>query len=514
MNNTITDGIYRFGKGIYDHELSAVSVLILTFLANLLIVNAFRQRKTKRYANGPWGLPIIGHLPFFGQSPPETFAKWRAQYGDVFRIRLGSWNAVIVNGYNAVKEASEKDDDFSGRPAFVTQDVLKSVNGDVSLAFGPFNDTYLYHRKLTAIALRMFTNRGDNLTEELIIEESNRLVDTLLQKAGESTERNVKPDIQFAVGSIIYQILYGRGKQLDIENDLKRMVEGTNEFTKFTGNGNPFDVMPWLQYVMPGRVKEFKSILSEGVGMRLQQVQEHLETYSESNIRDVADALIAADIGENDATGPRITRSRILTTLADLQGAGFDTTNKSLQWLTLYMASYPEVQERVHDEIDDVIGSEKHIRYSDHNKLVYTEATYYEVMRKAAIAPFGLPKCATTDTTLDGFNVDKNTVVFFNLHSISHDKVFWGDPEEFRPERLITKDNTLDTAKCGHILPFGLGRRKCVGEFLAKKEIFILFATLMQRCKIVNPEGETYDLQAVPGLVYSPKDFKVLVQER
>jgi hypothetical protein len=77
------------------------------------------QNRNKTYPDGPFGFPIIGHLPLFGNYPPKTFMKWWNSYGDVFSIRLGSWNAIVVNGYNAVKAAAEHPDDvFSGRPNF------------------------------------------------------------------------------------------------------------------------------------------------------------------------------------------------------------------------------------------------------------------------------------------------------------------------------------------------------------------------------------------------------------
>ncbi|XP_053380246.1 cytochrome P450 1A2-like [Mercenaria mercenaria] len=178
------------------------------------------------------------------------------------------------------------------------------------------------------------------------------------------------------------------------------------------------------------------------------------------------------------------------------------------------MSMYPQVQERVQHEIADVIGSGRRIEFKDKSRLTYTEATVLEVMRMTTIAPFALPKLTVKDTTLKGYDIDKETVVFFNLHSISYDKEFWGDPQTFRPERLIDANNKLNLEKCNRILPFGLGRRRCVGEFLARMEQFLLFANVIRRCRFSKPAGESYDMEPDPGLVYSPKAFCVVVEER
>lgn len=207
-------------------------------------------------------------------------------------------------------------------------------------------------------------------------------------------------------------------------------------------------------------------------------------------------------------------RSRLIHSTADLQGAGFDTSNQSLQWIILFMAMYPEVQKRIQSEIGDVIGSGRRITLKDRSQLVYTEATILEVMRMTSIVPFALPKFTIKDTILDGYDIDKGTVVFFNLHSVSYDSDFWGDPEIFRPERFIDIHRKLDKEKCNHVLSFGLGRRRCVGEFLARMELFLFFTNVIRKCQFEKPVGVIYNLEPDPGLVYSPKPFCVKIEER
>ncbi|XP_045211464.2 cytochrome P450 1A1-like [Mercenaria mercenaria] len=493
-------------------EISTVSVLLIAFIINLLLFKMFGVGKRKRYPNGPVGLPVLGHLTFLGKSPTITFSRWRQKYGDVFRIRMGSWNTVVVNSFEAIKEAAEKPDDaFSGRPDFVTQKLLQEITGEISLAFGPFDDIYLQHRKLVATALRHFTCRKSRFTEDLISEEADKLVDNLLKKSGKEPV-DIRQNMQYATGSVIYQILYGL--DIDLKEQVNRMVESANIFTKFTKSGNAADVLPWLRYLMPWKITGFRNMAIYVTATQKGQIENHIRSFSPGNVRDITDAFLAADMQGKNRNECGLTRSRLLNSTVDLQGAGFDTSNKSLQWLILYMSMYPEVQERVQHEIGDVIGSGCRIELRDKSRLTYTEATILEVMRMTTIIPFAVPKLTIKDTTLGGYDIDKGTVVFFNLHSVSYDKEFWGDPQTFRPERLIDENNRLNVEKCNHILPFGLGRRRCVGEFLARMELFLLFTNVIRRCRFSKPAGESYDMEPDPGLVYSPKAFRVLVEDR
>lgn len=112
-----------------------VAVFVLAFIWN-------RRYSWDRLPNGPLGFPIVGHLPFLARSAPlEVFASWHNTYGDVYSIRLGSWNTVVLNGFHTISEAAKrKDYVFSSRPPFMTQGIFRKLNaGEESLAFSPFD---------------------------------------------------------------------------------------------------------------------------------------------------------------------------------------------------------------------------------------------------------------------------------------------------------------------------------------------------------------------------------------
>ncbi|XP_060582260.1 cytochrome P450 1A1-like [Ruditapes philippinarum] len=225
-------------------------------------------------------------------------------------------------------------------------------------------------------------------------------------------------------------------------------------------------------------------------------------------MRDISDALcgVSIDLPEN-GTGDTLSSTLLQFQILSLQGAGFDTTSRTIMFIILYLITFPDVQERAQKEIDHELGSSRNISGNDQAKLPYVMATVLEVLRKTAIVPFAIPHLTLHDAKLRGYDIDKDTVVFFNLHSVAHKESYWGCPENFRPKRLLDDSGNL-LEKCSH-LAFGAGRRQCPGETIAKMKIFIVIATLLQRCSFQKADGSDLDFDPTRGLVLS---FKVIVK--
>ena len=133
-------------------------IFIVTYVSILLIFWNFRDRVKKPKPSRPWGFPVLGHLPLFGKFLPDTLDKWRRKCGNVFRIRMGTWDTVVINGYSAIKETLEKrGDTFSSRPFFIASRILTRDKEDC-LGFGQITPAYILHRKLVTGALRVITN--------------------------------------------------------------------------------------------------------------------------------------------------------------------------------------------------------------------------------------------------------------------------------------------------------------------------------------------------------------------
>ena len=123
----------------------------------------------------------------------------------------------------------------------------------------------------------------------------------------------------------------------------------------------------------------------------------------------------------------------------------------------------------------------------DRGRLPYCEATIMEVQRLSCVAPAGLGNRVPEDVRIEGYRIPKDTLLVYNIHRFHTDPDYWGDPEVFRPERFLAKDwedeegvGRARLVKHERFLPFGFGRRVCMGESLAKAELFIFCVIIMQ----------------------------------
>jgi cytochrome P450 len=197
----------------------------------------------------------------------------------------------------------------------------------------------------------------------------------------------------------------------------------------------------------------------------------------------------------------------------DMFMAGSETTTKSLGFCFLYLLLYPDVQRRAQAEIDAVVGRDRLPSLNDRPKMPYMEAIVLESVRMFMGRTFSIPHRALKDTELQGYDIPKDTMVICNFNGNLMDKDFWGDPDVFRPERFIDAQGSIFIPD--QYTPFGFGKHRCMGETLAKSNVFLFTASLLQNFNFTVPPGSlppTTD--GVDGVTPSPKPFQALVTPR
>jgi len=112
-----------------------------------------------------------------------------------------------------------------------------------------------------------------------------------------------------------------------------------------------------------------------------------------------------------------------------------------------------------------------------------------EVLRYSSIVPMGVGHMTMEDVQFHGFLIPKGTTVMPNLYAVHTDPKIWGDPEIFRPERFLSKDG-LTLQKNENLIPFGVGKRTCLGFNLALDELFLFISTIVQRFNISAEPGK------------------------
>ncbi|KAF4021738.1 hypothetical protein G4228_013914 [Cervus hanglu yarkandensis] len=195
----------------------------------------------------------------------------------------------------------------------------------------------------------------------------------------------------------------------------------------------------------------------------------------------------------------------------DLFFAGTETTSTTLRWGLLYMALNPEIQEKVQAEIDKVLGESRQPSMAARESMPYTNAVIHEVQRMGNILPLNVPREVTADTTLAGYHLPKGTMVLTNLTALHRDPAEWATPGTFNPEHFLENGQFK---KREAFLPFSLGKRMCLGEQLARTELFIFFTSLLQKFTFRPPDNEELSLKFRMGLTLSPVSHRLCAVPR
>nr|CAD7575858.1 unnamed protein product [Timema californicum] len=145
---------------------------------------------------------------------------------------------------------------------------------------------------------------------------------------------------------------------------------------------------------------------------------------------------------------------QLLALCLDLFMAGSETTSNTLGFATAYMLLHPDIQDRVHQELEREVGRERQPALQDRARLSYIEAVLMEVQRHGNVVPVAVAHRATRTADLMGHIIPQGATLLVSLHSLHMDPTHWGDPDTFRPERFLDAQGKL--LQDDWFLPFGV----------------------------------------------------------
>jgi len=197
----------------------------------------------------------------------------------------------------------------------------------------------------------------------------------------------------------------------------------------------------------------------------------------------------------------------------DLVAAGMAAIAAHLNWALVLLGNRPKIVERIQKDIDASVPRDRLPCIADKPNLSYLEATILEILRFSMGGPLGVPRSAACDTEVRGYNIPKGSMVITNLWAAHMDPVIWKDPEIFCPERFLDENGGIINKEI--MISFSMGKRSCVGEILARQEMFLFVATVLQQFNILPPEGETSIREELePGFVQEAAEYSMRFLDR
>lgn len=297
------------------------------------------------------------------------------------------------------------------------------------------------------------------------------------------------PRLQRLTLEIILRAVFGleQGQRLD---ELRDAVTGVLAFSE-----NPLSVLPPLQRWAGGWFPPLKRFLSQSRradALIFEQIDER-RAEGDQGREDVLSLLLQARHEDGSPMSPQELRDELMTALV----AGHETTASQLAWAFVRLAREPRVVQRLGAELDA----------GDHDE--YLSATITEILRLKPVLPNAEPRLTKQPVTIGAFEYPPGVCLLASAYLVQHDPDIYPDPYSFRPERFLDKPPGTYTW-----IPFGGGRRRCLGASFALQEMKIVLGAVLRRYSLSAPDGPL-EQTARRSITFSPsRRATVILHER
>ncbi|NP_001070926.1 y cytochrome P450, family 2, subfamily AA, polypeptide 2 [Danio rerio] len=486
-------------------DLATVGLTLFLGLIFLVLFEIFRINSYKgRFPPGPTPLPFVGNLPHLLKNP-MGFKRSLSEYGGLATVFIGRQPAISINTIQLAKEALVQDV-FSGRPPLPIFDWISHGLGIIMVTF---NHSWRQQRRFALHTLRNF-GLGKKTVEDRVLEESQYLIAEMLKDEGKSM--NPQHALQNAVSNIICSIVFGDRFEYDNKR-FEYLLKILNENIMLTGSaaGQIFNLVPFIKH-FPGPHQKVKQNADDLFNFIRDEAKEHKQTLDPDSPRDFIDAYLLEIEKQKSSKESTFHEEHLVVSTSDLFLAGTDTTETTIRWGLIYLIQNPDVQERCHEEIVQVLGYDRLPSMDDRDKLPYTLATVHEIQRCGNIAPKLLHETIRR-TKLHGYDIPQGTTIIANFTAMFSDKELWKHPDAFNPENFLDENGQF--SKPEYFFPFSLGPRACLGEALARTELFLFITSLLQRIRFSwPPNAKPIDMDGIVGIVRSPEPFNIICHSR
>ncbi|KAH8373324.1 hypothetical protein KR009_000622 [Drosophila setifemur] len=496
--------------------MSALIFLCAILIGFLIYSLISSVRRPKNFPPGPSFLPWLGNTLQFRKEARSLggqhilFERWSEQYqSDLLGLKLGQEYVVVALGHELVREV-QLQEVFEGRPDnfFLRLRTMGTRKG-ITCTDGKL---WYDHRNFAMKQMRN-VGYGRSQMEQQIKHEAEEL----LAQLGRTQEEPIEPVncLAQSVLNVLWCLIAGKRIANEEDNTLHRLLELMNRRSKlFDICGGLLAQFPWLRYLAPDRTgyNLIRQLNSELYSFFMDTIEEHRRLLNKGQAPPESD-LIYAYLQEMQSEGDEsssFNETQLVMTILDFFIAGSQTTSNTINLALMVLAMRTDIQEKLFTEVSASVAAASTDTFphlSRRESFDYMEAFIMEVQRFFHITPITGPRRSLWPTQLGGYDIPKNATILIGLRSVHLDAQHWGDPLEFRPDRFV--DPAGKCFKDEYFMPFGLGRRRCLGDALARACIFSFLVRIVQNFHIILPAGETPSMVLLPGITLTPKPYKV-----
>ncbi|XP_058070638.1 premnaspirodiene oxygenase-like [Magnolia sinica] len=488
-------------------EFQSLSIpLLFTFLLFLIMIKKGKWPTTQipKLPPGPPKLPIIGNIHnLLKPLPHRTLRDLALKYGPLMHLRLGHISTIVITSPRLAKEVMvTQDPNFAERPAILTVEITAYECSNVS--FSPYGDYWRQLRKICM--LELFSAKRVESFQSIREEEALSLVQSIY--ASSNCMVNLSEMLVNAANNVIVRATIGK-RCKNRESFIAMLKEGV----KTAAGLDVSDFYPSLRFIslitgLRFRLKRIRGKYDEIFGSIIEEHKEKSTTAMMSGDRlddeDLVDVLLR--LQQHGNLEFPLTTDNIKAVLLDMFAAGTETSSTTLVWAMAEMMKNPKVMEKAQAEVRQLFEGKTKIDERETTKLYYLKLVIKETLRLHP--PLSLiPRECRDRCQIDGYDIPAKTRVIVNVWALGRDPQQWDDPESFKPERF---DGSSLDYKGTHFefLPFGAGRRMCVGMNFGIANVVLPLAHLLYHFDWKLPDGmkgEDLDLTESFGITIARK---------
>jgi len=499
--------------------------MVITIVVLLLSIFVKRRWKFRFIPSPGVCLPLIGHVYKFDSKTAEdpVGGLWRLyrkyQKDGMLHMNTFGLNVVFIGDFETLKYVYNHpnvQDRLTGLGLEEPVREEKRVKGKlIPGVISSEGKAWQEQRRFSLKTLRDF-GFGKQGMEELIQEEVDLFKGLIDKKNGEPFD--FINQFNVPILNALWRITSGERFDYDhpkLESIVERLTEN------FKRAGNPANIVvylyPWITKIYPKFMERNRhlGVIHEILDLLEDSIKRHKENLDIDSPNDYTDAMLIEMTKTKDPSSSFYGidgMENLTNNLMDFFMAGSETTSTTLTWAMLYMVRYPQVQKKVQEELDRVVGRNRSPTLQDRSSLPYTEAVIMEVQRCGNIIPTGVQHVNSKDIVVNGYTIPAFTLIQPLLTEILKGD-HWQNGTTFCPERFV--DDNGKVKKDEHFIPFSIGKRVCLGETLAKVELFLFFSNIVHNYNLAPEiDGEMPSEDYTPGLTILPKPFKVKLLTR
>ncbi|XP_065858476.1 cytochrome P450 78A9-like [Euphorbia lathyris] len=451
------------------------------------------QNRKYELIPGPRGIPVLGSFNLMTKLAHHKLAAAASVFNakNLMAFSVGESRFIVTSNPDVAKE-------MLNSSVFADRPVKESAYGlmfNRAIGFAPYG---VYWRTLRRIAAtHLFSPKQISSSEKQREDIGFQMVSLIACRKGDFGIRDI---VKTASLHNMMCSVFGRRYEIGNRNaETEELKELVDEGYDLLGKLNLSDHLPWIASFDFQKIRFRCNQLAPKVNRFVNRIiEEHKSPMNLRRKQDFVDVLLSLN-------GPdKLSDHDMVAVLWEMIFRGTDTIAVLIEWILARMVLDPDIQSKVHNELDQVVGRSRPFMESDIQSTIYLQAVIKEVLRLHPPGPLlSWARLAITDTTVGGYDVPQGTIAMVNMWAITRDPHVWVDPLKFWPERFMSNNGggagsgEMEFSVMGsdlRLAPFGSGRRTCPGKALGLATVSYWVGTLLHEFEWIGSDHEPVDL--------------------